>query len=308
MPPALASGLRIAGHICRLLLSAVFLMAGVLKAPDPEGFAREVASYGIVSGWGAAGVAYVLIPLELAVGLALLLNFRARLSLAVTNLLMVVFIGAIGFALATGQPLESCGCFGSNAPRTPQQTLLEDLGFLAAGVIGMMVLRPKPSRDGVRPGRWKPVLVAVAAAGSGAFVVAAPYLPIDNLATSLAPGVTWKSLGVALAEVDMTQGEHLVVLMGLTEPQSQEAVDALNELAGSLPVTGLHTDDDAAFNEFFWTRGPAFPLYYIASSDMKRLHRRLPRVFAIAGGTVTATWNGAPDVTEAGRALQGDGQ
>ncbi len=301
--PWLRSGLWVLGHIARLVLGVVYLWAGVLKAPDPLGFARDIAQYGIISGWAATVFAFLLVPAEVALGCALLLNFRPRLSLAMACALMVMFIAAISYALAAGQPLEDCGCFGSNAPRTPQQTLAEDGVFLALGLAGLAGVRAGSARGAGAARQWKAALLAATAAGSGAFVVAAPHLPIDDLATKLAPGVTWKSTKVALPEVDLTQGAHLVALLRLTDDASLGSMDALNVLAQRLPLVGLHSDDEAVYNRFFWTHGPAFELHYLATSDMRSLHRGLPRFFAVRDGIVTATWSEVPVESDAARAL-----
>lgn len=301
--PWLRGGMLVLGHIARLVLGVVFLWAGALKAPDPMGFARDIAQYGIVTGSAATVFAFLLIPVEVALGCALLLNFRSRLGLAIASALMVMFIAAISYALATGQPLEDCGCFGSNSPRTPQQTLTEDAVFLALGLAGIAGLGAGPRKGSVVARRWKAALLAATAAGSGAFVVAAPHLPIDDLATRLAPGVAWASLEVALPEVDLTQGAHLVALLRLTDDASLASMDALNGLAQRLPLVGLHSDDEAVYNQFFWTHGPAFELHYLATSDMRSLHRGLPRFFAVRDGVVTATWSEVPPESEAARAL-----
>lgn len=304
MPPVVTPAgrvLRIVGHLCRLALAWVFLFAGAIKALDPDGFAAEVGQYGIVTGTLASGLAYILIPVEVALGAALLLNFRPTIALAASTLLMAIFIGAIGYALATDRPLQGCGCFGRAVVRTPQQTLVEDLVFLAAGVVGLAALR------GAGEGRrWKAAAVGVVALASGAFVAASPSLPLDDVATELKPGVLWADLGVALAEADLTQGRHIVVLLGMRDEASAAAIEPLNELAasGRFPMIGLHGEDEAAYNEFFWSRGPAFPIYALASSDMKRLHRRLPRLFAVADGTVTATWGAIPPAGELEEALR----
>ena len=300
--PWLRGGLVVVTHIARLVLGVVYLWAGVLKAPDPMGFARDIEQYGIVTGTAATVFAFILIPAEVALGCALLLNFRTRLSLIVASALMVMFIGAISYALATGQPLEGCGCFGSNTPRTPQQTLAEDGLFLALGLAGLVGASVAPKRRSVAR-RWKAALLAATAAGSGAFVIAAPHLPLDDLATKLAPGVAWKDLGVALPEVDLTQGAHLVALLKLDDDATVASMEALNGLAQRLSLIGLHSDDEAVYNQFFWTHGPAFELHYLASSDMRALHRGLPRVFAVRDGVVTATWSEVPTESEAARAL-----
>lgn len=301
--------LRAFGHLCRLLLAFVFLSAGVLKALDPEGFAREIAGYGILPAspsWLAPLSAHILIPVEVAVGAALLLNFRPVPSLALASGLMLVFIGAITFALATGQPLENCGCFGRNMPRSPQATLAEDAGFLAAGLAGIVAFRRSRPLAAARDGwRWKGAVLLLVVAASAVFAVASPALPIDDFVTALKPGVRWEELGIPVAEIDLGQGGHLVALLGMRDPASAGALGGLNELAasGRYSVIGLHSDDEAAYNEFFWQQGPAFPLYHASPGDLRRLHRRLPRYFALKAGVVTATWDTLPDRTELARVL-----
>ena len=292
--------LRLAGHLCRLGLAVVFLLAGGLKMLDPEGFAREAAQYGILPAWLTGPFAGLLLPLEVAVGAALLLNFRPVLALGLAAGMLLLFIGAISFALATDQPLEACGCFGRNITRTPSQTLVEDLLFLGAALLGMAGLRGAQTAP-----RWKGAVLVAVLVASTAFVIASPHLPIDDLATSIRPGARWSDLGVGLAEVDLGKGAYLVAIMGMKDEATAARLPELNELAsaGRFTVVGLHGDDDEAYNEFFWSRGPAFPIYKITASDLRVMHRRLPRCFAVKDGTVTATWPGVPTAAAAAAAL-----
>jgi len=299
--------LRGAGHLCRLGLAAVFLIAGCIKALDPEGFAREISQYGIFEGGLARAFAYVMIPVEVALGVALLLNFRPVRSLSAAILLLLMFIGAIGFAIVMERPVEECGCFGRYTPRTPQQTLAEDVGFLAMGVFGLATLGG--GRGAARAGgtgKWKGAVVASVALLSGAFTVASPRLPIDDIATMLRPGLGWSDLGIPLAEADLAQGRWLVALLALDEESSAVAVERLNAIADGAPypIVGLYDDDDAIYNEFFWTRGPAFPLYHIAPSDMRQLNRTLPRFAALSEGKVMATWSTVPSEEQVEQALR----
>src|SRR5262245_58100746 len=135
--------LRTAGHLCRLLLAGVLLLAGLLKALNPEGLAQEVGQYGMLPVALIRPFAYLLIPIEVAAGVALLINFRPVVSLPAAALLMAIFIGAVSYAIVTDQPVTECGCFGSNMPRTPQETLKEDLVFLAAALFGAFALRDR---------------------------------------------------------------------------------------------------------------------------------------------------------------------
>ena len=108
-----------ARSIPRILLGLVFLVAGLLKGVDPDEFVRQVGTYGIVSGKAALILAYLLIPLELALGAALVTSFRVRQAAAATALLLMVFMGATAYGWSRGRT-EDCGCFGSFSPRTPK--------------------------------------------------------------------------------------------------------------------------------------------------------------------------------------------
>ena len=295
--------LRLTGHLCRIGLAAVFLTAGALKMLDPEGFGREVAQYGIVPESLTAVFASLLLPIEVAVGAALLINFRPVLALGMATGMLLLFIGAISFALATDQPLQDCGCFGRNISRTPAQTLVEDCLFVAAALLGLAGLWRVQS-----PARWKGGVLAMVVIASTAFVIASPHLPIDDLVTSIHPGARWADLGVGLAEVDLGRGGHLVAIMGLKDEATATRLPAMNALAssGRFSVIGLHGDDDEAYNEFFWSRGPAFPIYKITASDLHVMHRRLPRFFCVKDGIVTTTWSEVPS-SEAVAAALGTG-
>src|SRR5262245_46281140 len=172
-------------HICRIALGALFLISGVLKIVDPEGFTREMLQYGILSGLPATLFALVLLPAEVILGAALLLNYRVKIGLMAAIALLALFIAAIGYALATDKQLEGCGCFGRVVQRSPARTLTDDVGFLALGLVGLFALsragdssRREPARAVAR--RVKPALVGAVAAASALFVVAAPRLPIDD--------------------------------------------------------------------------------------------------------------------------------
>ena len=287
-------------HLCRLLLAFVYLASGALKALDPQGFAVEVARYGLLQGTASTSFAYVLIPLELVVGAALLVDYRGFLGMSSAVCLMIMFIGAVGFAIATDQPLEGCGCFGRSVQRTPAQTLMEDFGFLAAGLIGLFAGRRRVVATAPRsPRRWKAATVVSVLLSSSAFVAASLHLPIDNIATALRPGVTWKELGVTLPDVPLSSGTHLVAVMSMTDQTSAEALPTLNALAASgISVVGLYDDGEEAYNQFFWNLGPAFRLHYVAPSDLKQLYRSRPRFFALKEGAVVATWTGRLDASE----------
>src|ERR671928_2217547 len=86
----------------RLLIGGVFLVAGVLKLPDPAAAERAVRAYRLLPETLVAPVAFGLPVLEIAVGLALVVGVFTRTAAIASAVLLVVFIGAVGSAWAPG--------------------------------------------------------------------------------------------------------------------------------------------------------------------------------------------------------------
>ena len=116
--------------IARLVLAAVFAVAGVAKLADLQGSRRAVAAFGVPT--GLAGVVGVALPLaELAVAVLLLPEATAWWGALGALLLLLLFCAAIGVSLARGRAPD-CHCFGQlhSAP-AGRSTLLRN-GALAA--------------------------------------------------------------------------------------------------------------------------------------------------------------------------------
>ena len=64
-------------------------------------------------------------PLECALGLALILNWRPRITMPAATLLMAAFTALTGYAWLSNANLD-CGCFGALAERTPGEAAVED--------------------------------------------------------------------------------------------------------------------------------------------------------------------------------------
>ena len=89
-------------HGCRLILAAVFIYAGAIKAHDVVGFAGQIAHYQLLPyAWNYL-VAAILPYLELLCGILLLLNRRVRPAVLALFILNLIFIVALGSALARG--------------------------------------------------------------------------------------------------------------------------------------------------------------------------------------------------------------
>lgn len=141
--------MNLVARAARILLGGIFLYASVTKVPDMAAFAESVANYRIVPPALVPAVAAAVVGVEIAAGVALVLNVWARAAALVLSALLAVFTAGLASALARGIDL-SCGCFGGNAPAT-WWTVLRDvvLLLLALGVAASSP--PSPARAPSRP-------------------------------------------------------------------------------------------------------------------------------------------------------------
>lgn len=97
----------------RCLLAAVFLASAFGKLRDRRAFVAIVLDYRILPWRWARRFAIVLPWLELALGLMLLLGLGTKVSAALSALLLLTFIIAMGVNLRRGRTDLSCGCSGA---------------------------------------------------------------------------------------------------------------------------------------------------------------------------------------------------
>lgn len=118
----------------RIFLGGFYIVAGAVKIPDPGKFAEAVANYRILPHEMLNLVAITLPWIEVTAGVLLVLGIWFRASAWLINVMTIVFIVAIGSAVARGLNIE-CGCFGTVGGREVGiNAILEDLGLLAAGI------------------------------------------------------------------------------------------------------------------------------------------------------------------------------
>ncbi len=122
--------------ILRLLLGGLFVYAGIGKIWDPADFAGKIDNYRMLPYLLVTLTAVVLPWVEVICGLLLIFGRRLCGASLVLIVLNVVFIIAIGSAMARGLDID-CGCFSASgkASHVGVQRLLEDVLFLAAAVI-----------------------------------------------------------------------------------------------------------------------------------------------------------------------------
>ncbi len=98
-------------RILAIIIGALFVYAGAIKAMDPVEFAGDIHNYHVLPWAVNVRLAFYLPWLEIICGLALIFRRLYSGALALVLGLMIVFIGATIAAKARGIDI-SCGCFG----------------------------------------------------------------------------------------------------------------------------------------------------------------------------------------------------
>jgi len=117
----------------RLLIGLVFVVAGVLKLPDLQGFSDSVSSFEILPNSLITLWAMTLPPLEITIGVMLVTGHRCQLAAFSAFFLSTLFCLALGQALFRGLNIN-CGCFGSEDQTHWEEgiSLFRDLALMAA--------------------------------------------------------------------------------------------------------------------------------------------------------------------------------
>ena len=128
--------------IAALVLSYVFVLAGLHKCKAPAEFATTLMNYKILpEGLARQGV-YLIPVVEIMTGAALLIPAVARLAAFSAGALLCVYMLAIAINLLRGRRSIDCGCGGPAQKQTISEWMIarNALLLLLAGVAGSQTL------------------------------------------------------------------------------------------------------------------------------------------------------------------------
>lgn len=294
------------------LIGGILLIAGLLKAWEPLSFIQQIADYKIITAPGAVkALAWMMIAIECGLGTALMAGFRRRITVPLAGGLFVVFLGAVGWAWASGAT-EDCGCFGSWVKRTPAEAFTEDLLMLAALVGAWFLHRFEPRNYQ----RLRLGLIGVAMLTGLAVTAWSSQSdrqssdPVVRLQTQ--PQSPFQGLAVVLEPTDLSKGTHLVILMDTGCSHCQAAVPAFNQLKAQSrntpPLLALCMNTEADVRDFKNNYHSEFPIGIIDRATFMQILGTggTPHTLLVKEGMVTKIWDGnIPNlselVSEAGR-------
>ena len=128
-------------HVFRFLVGGLFIFSGLIKANDPAGFAIKLNEYFTVFGTefmkpASLSLAVLICMVEVVLGAALLLGYRARQTVLLLMAMNVFFAFLTGWS-AIFNVVTDCGCFGDAIPLTPWQSFTKNLILIA--LIGWLI-------------------------------------------------------------------------------------------------------------------------------------------------------------------------
>ena len=131
--------------VARILVGGLFIFSGLIKLNDPVGtaikleeyfhvFASDIAPFFGKLAPAALFLSVFLSVLEVVLGLAVLLRYRARLTSSIL-LALILFFTFLTFYSAYFNKVTDCGCFGDFIKLTPWESFAKDIVLLVLIII-----------------------------------------------------------------------------------------------------------------------------------------------------------------------------
>lgn len=150
--------MKLVSRIARYIVGVLFLISGFVKIVDPTGTAIKFEEYftlfaqdiPFMSGLFEAMVpaamffSFLLTSLEIVIGIALIINYRSKIT-APTLLGLIGFFTILTWYSFQFDKVTDCGCFGDAMPLTPGQSFSKDLVLMVFAVV-IFLARKKDTR------------------------------------------------------------------------------------------------------------------------------------------------------------------
>ena len=136
--------MKILRIISRIIVGAVFIFSGTVKAIDPMGTVYKFQDYFHAFNLDFLGgisflAAIVLCSVEFIGGFSVLFNIRQKTGIWIVMIMMIIFT-PLTFVLALTNPVSDCGCFGDAVHLTNWQTFIKNI-ILLIPVIYLIITR-----------------------------------------------------------------------------------------------------------------------------------------------------------------------
>lgn len=128
--------MKVLVNIIRIVVGVLFIISGFVKLNDPLGFSYKLQEYfspGVLDMSSlmpyALGIAILLVVIELLLGVALIVGYFKKATIALL-LVTILFFTFLTFYSAYYNKVTDCGCFGDALALTPWQSFTKDVVLL----------------------------------------------------------------------------------------------------------------------------------------------------------------------------------
>lgn len=268
-------------YIAQASLGALFLFSGIIKALDGQSLA-----YAVVTNYGMPSymmyVSAIVPPLEVGLGLFLLLNFRTSLAALLACGCTLIFSAAIIYGTLRGD-MESCGCFGAAMELSPTMALVRNAGLFLVAFWLRRATREAIVTQAPRRAWSIGIVLMLTALLAGS----STYRPILS-ASSVKLGQEFPTSGLADNAPDLSHGAWAIFAFHGKCGHCWDAMPQVETLTGhdEFQVIGLTDSSDKDLEEYDRTFSPKFPIYRVESADFRRMVKRLPDLWFVKDGRV----------------------
>jgi hypothetical protein len=273
-------------YAATLLVGAVFVFSGALKAVDARTFIRDLSRYRLISPALVPLVALIATGLELAMGVALMLHVYPAVVVPAA-ILVLLLLAALTLWGERSRDMEDCGCYGGVILLTPKQSVALDIGFIA--LLALALRFPAPDH---RTQAWTLVATGLALVMGAVLSGRSREKPLVNL-SRLQPGRRWKRQW--LPQRDLNSGNQFVVFLSKNCPYCKRWVPLMNvmntqaDLPDVVGIMGISDEEMAAFREEHLIH---FPVVQMRNMLFRQMVEGYPTAVLLEDGVVKETWEG----------------
>lgn len=280
--------------ILTTLVGLVLLISSLPKSFEMELFIRQVGDYDIISHPVLTTLgAWCVVITEYTLGTALIINYRPRIAIPPATLLILIFIGATGWAWYTGAT-DDCSCFGSWVERTPGEAMVEDLFLLGALIYSWFLnktIRKWPSY-------LKESIIIVAFLAGITIPLLTGTLP-DRISRLISgPGEKeYETFKVeSFTSFDLTKGKYLLVVLATDCSHCRALMEEMILLGSdeSLPpMVAITMNEEEQREDFIDDFDLEFEIYQISDNDFWLLLEdgEIPRTILTDNGRIIKIWD-----------------
>lgn len=309
-------------NIARILLAALFIFSGFVKAVDPLGFYYKLEDYAQAFGVDAWIPSFILMlasvglsAIEFVVGAYLLFGIRRGVASYIALLLMVVMT-PLTLYLAITNPVPDCGCFGDAWVLTNWQTFGKNVLLLLMAITVFRWRKLIFSFFSVKI-QWLVSMYTIVYVLLLAFYCL-KYLPILDfrpykIGTNILQSMEFPADGTMPAINDFwitdiktgeditynlleNEGYTFLLVAHRIEYASDKSIDLINELYdysqdngyGFYALTSSSEQEIEVWRD--WT-GADYPFCLVDDTELKTIVRANPGLLLIKNGVIIGKWS-----------------